>query len=60
MSESEVKKCPKCSGEMEVGYLDGAYNWQRGRSYLQLRPGPRIFAYACKNCGYVEFYIEKR
>lgn len=59
MSEKGVKKCPKCCGEMEVGYLDGAYHWMRGRSFLRLLHGPRIFAYACKNCGYVEFFIEK-
>ena len=30
---SEVKKCPKCNGEMEVGYLNNAPYWRRGRAF---------------------------
>jgi uncharacterized Zn finger protein len=56
---SEVKKCPKCSGEMEVGYLHNAPYWRHGRSILGLGWDGRVFAYKCKNCGYVEFYFEK-
>jgi len=55
---SEVKMCPKCNGEMEVGYLRDAPYWKRGRSIIGLWDG-RVFAYKCKNCGYVEFYFEK-
>lgn len=40
---SEVMKCPKCAGEMEIGYLDGAYTWQEGRSYLKSRAGAKSF-----------------
>ena len=43
MNENEVKKCPKCGGQMEIGYLDGAYNWNKGRNYYQLRHSPRIW-----------------
>jgi hypothetical protein len=32
MSGNEVKKCPKCGGEMEVGYLHNAPYWRRGRN----------------------------
>jgi predicted nucleic-acid-binding Zn-ribbon protein len=57
---NEVKKCPKCGGEMEIGYLNNAHNWIRGKSLLKLLAGPRIYAFACKNCSYVEFYLEKK
>jgi predicted nucleic-acid-binding Zn-ribbon protein len=56
---SEVKKCLKCGGDMEKGYLRDAPWWRQGESLLQLGFGERIFAYRCKNCSYVEFYIEK-
>jgi predicted nucleic-acid-binding Zn-ribbon protein len=55
---NEVKKCPKCGGQMEIGHLDGTYNWNKGKTYIRLRHGPRIWGYACENCGYVEFYVE--
>lgn len=61
MSEGEVKKkCPKCSGEMEIGYLHNAPYWRRGKSLLQLGFGPRVFAYRCEHCGYIELYTEKK
>jgi uncharacterized Zn finger protein len=56
---SEVKKCPKCGGEMEVGYLFNAPYWTRGRSRWSIGWDGRVFLYKCKNCGYVEFYFEK-
>jgi predicted nucleic-acid-binding Zn-ribbon protein len=62
MNESEVKKCPKCSGMMEVGFLQNAPYWTSGRSRWRVfvsGAGARVFAYKCKNCGYIEFYAEK-
>jgi len=56
---SEVKKCPKCEGEMEVGHLDRTYYWNRGTNYYRIRHGPRIWGYACKDCGSADFYVEK-
>jgi hypothetical protein len=56
---SEVKKCPKCGGEMEIGYLRDAPWWRRGKSLVAAGFGPRIFAYRCKKCHYVEFYTEE-
>jgi hypothetical protein len=56
---SEVKKCPKCNGKMEIGYLPSALRWREGTSPWQIGACPRIFGYACKNCGYVEFYLGK-
>jgi predicted nucleic-acid-binding Zn-ribbon protein len=55
---SEVKKCPKCGGEMEEGFLPGAPHWKPGRGIFGLR-GYRIFGYRCKNCGFVEFYAKE-
>jgi len=56
---TETKTCPKCGGEMEKGYLRDAAFWRRGTSLLRIGLGQRIFGYGCKNCGYVEFYLEK-
>ncbi|MCJ7560619.1 PF20097 family protein [Candidatus Bathyarchaeota archaeon] len=54
---SEVKKCPKCGGEMEIGHLSNGYYWRRGTSRWTMQFGERIFAHKCKHCGYVEFYV---
>jgi len=59
MSKGEVKKCPKCGREMEIGYLPGAWSWSAGKSLWRIRKPKRIFGYGCKNCGYVEFYLEQ-
>jgi uncharacterized OB-fold protein len=52
-----VKVCPKCGGEMEVGFMPGAPYWKPGKGPLGLA-AYRIFGYRCKKCGYVEFYAE--
>jgi len=57
---SEVKKCPKCSAEMEVGYLRDAPYWINGTSLWHIGFGPRVYAYRCRNCGYVELYVEEK
>ncbi len=59
MTDSEVKQCPKCGGEMDIGYLWDAPYWRCGKSLLRLGFGTRVFAYRCKNCGYIELYAEK-
>jgi predicted nucleic-acid-binding Zn-ribbon protein len=56
---SEVKKCPKCSGEMEIGHLHNALYWRNGRSTLRFGLDGKVFGYKCRNCGYIEFYFEK-
>jgi len=56
---TENKTCPKCGGEMEEGYLPGAFSWSAGKSLWRIRKPRRIFGYGCRNCGYVEFYLEK-
>jgi predicted nucleic-acid-binding Zn-ribbon protein len=63
---NEVKKCPKCAGKMARGSeqtLDVAFRCTRGGT-----EGPerlekynfKIQPYYCENCGYIEFYKEKR
>ena len=56
---SEVKKCPKCGGEMEVGFLNNAPYWRNGRSHWGFGRDGKVFGYKCRNCGYIEFYFEK-
>ncbi len=59
-------KCPKCSGEMEEGFVKGfgdsnvrnkwgkdGLNW-RGR----VKNGKDIIVYRCKSCGYLEDYAK--
>jgi hypothetical protein len=62
----DVRKCPKCGGEMKNGYVRG--------SHAQMYPvhftdkvsswgGGKIedtCALASKNCGYIELHIEKK
>jgi len=59
-SNEKSKKCPKCGSRMEIGHLDGAYYLNKGADYNIFRHGPRIWGYACQNCGYVEFYVERQ
>ena len=55
---SEVKKCPKCAGEMEKGSkLVGEH------SLLSVRfakkgdaLGDQIIPFFCKSCGFIEIY----
>lgn len=63
---SEVKKCPKCGGEMKKGYVRGT----GGQMYpvhftdkVSLWGGGNredTCALACRNCGYIELYIERK
>jgi len=41
------RKCPKCGGDVEEGFLPGAPHWKAGRGIFGLR-GYRIFGYRCK------------
>jgi predicted nucleic-acid-binding Zn-ribbon protein len=56
---SEVKKCPKCGGEM-----------RRGKVRVGIPPGlgllragcffpDEIYPMYCENCGFLELYFEK-
>jgi len=59
---SEAKKCPKCGGEMEEGYLiriDSAKRivWRKpGLSGIKTHG---ISGYKCAKCGYLELFVEK-
>ena len=57
---SEVKKCPKCGGEMKKGKgLAGGYGIIRFVKIGDLR-GDMAFAFYCKNCGFIELYKEMK
>ncbi|NWF87035.1 hypothetical protein HXY32_04420 [Candidatus Bathyarchaeota archaeon] len=53
MSEGEVKKCPKCCGEMEEGerFLFPFF-------LIAEELGEKTILFSCKNCGYIELYKE--
>jgi len=55
MSEDEVKKCPKCGGEMEEGehFIFPFYLFAEST-------GDETVLYFCKNCGYIELYKSKK
>jgi predicted RNA-binding Zn-ribbon protein involved in translation (DUF1610 family) len=60
---SDVKKCPKCGGEMIRGS-----NENLGRNFACTRSEPKpeelrvgkVLSYCCRNCGYVGFYKEMK
>ena len=62
MSEKEVRKCPKCGGEMEVGkglvarYMlrDMLISFAKKGDWF----GDNIVSFYCKSCGYIELYKE--
>lgn len=55
MGESEVKRCPKCGGEMEEGerFL---FPFVIAAEEL----GDKTILFFCKNCGYIELYKEMK
>jgi predicted nucleic-acid-binding Zn-ribbon protein len=63
MNESEIKKCPKCRGEMIEGSQDNL-EWRFACTRREPNPeAPQIAqiqSYYCKNCGYIEFYRKTR
>jgi len=65
MSENEVKKCPKCDEIMEDGRsLSTSYMLVEMEVSLKKRKailfGDKITPLYCKNCGYIELYLEKK
>jgi len=63
---NEAKKCPKCDGKMVRGSeqtMDDAFRCTRGGT-----EGPKkleqydfkIQPYYCEDCGYIEFYKERK
>jgi len=59
---SQIKKCSKCSGEMEKGdKLVG----ERGLLSIRFAKkgdalGDQIIPFYCKNCGFIEIYKEMK
>jgi predicted nucleic-acid-binding Zn-ribbon protein len=60
---SEVKKCPKCGGEMEKGDCLFGYVLSVKLQYFskekELLQDSVVPSY-CKNCGYIELYRAKK
>jgi predicted nucleic-acid-binding Zn-ribbon protein len=60
---SEVKRCPKCGGEMEKGRVRGYgtidARFDTSESFWYSR-GVKIRAFSCSKCGYIELYKEKK
>lgn len=68
----ETKKCPKCGGAMEEGFILDAgllgtpvsqqQKWVKGKgkglSIFGINEGISVKADRCKNCGYLENYAE--
>jgi predicted nucleic-acid-binding Zn-ribbon protein len=52
------RKCPKCGSQMEKGSSLGSL---AGTTILKKGDfvGDKIIPFYCKNCGYIELFIEK-
>jgi len=56
---SEVKKCPRCGGEMEKGDCLFGYGGSVKLQYFSKEKQPlqdSVIPFYCRNCGYLEFY----
>ena len=66
---TDVKNCPKCTGEMRKGRLYTPHkkevvekdffdyvNWKA----VDHKKFGGVFAYKCEDCGYIEFYTESQ
>jgi len=54
---TEVKKCPKCGGEM----AEGEHFLFPYVSYLlAVESGDTSILFSCKKCGYIELYKEMK
>lgn len=55
---SEIKKCPKCGGEMAEAKLWSYGGIRIGKKGTVGVMGDNIRTFYCKECGYLEFYRE--
>lgn len=53
---SEIKKCPKCGGEMEKGKRMFVYGGVFRLTKKGDVVGDRVTPFYRKDCGYIEFY----
>jgi predicted nucleic-acid-binding Zn-ribbon protein len=55
---NEVKKCPKCGGEMAPGILsvESGLGWKINWRLKVRRLGENVVAHRCRQCGYTELY----
>ena len=59
---SEVKKCPKCGGEMDRGIVGRAriggdwFRWIPSESIWYMGSTEKAVAFRCRQCGFVEVY----
>jgi hypothetical protein len=66
-----MKKCPKCQGEMEEGFIGdnshggGALKQKWGKQITKtlginmgVEDGKEVETYRCKNCAYLESYTK--
>jgi len=65
MTEEEVKKCPKCGGEMEraESLYTSLFLIDSKAVVLETKEsrwGEKIIPFFCKNCGYMELYKEPK
>ena len=60
MNETEVRKCPKCGGEMEAGedLTPFSIHWVRDVKFRKKGDeiGDKIIPFYCTACGYIELY----
>ena len=55
-------KCQKCNGNMEINRIRTHLVWVDELAHVpdsEQPLGPTI-AYVCRDCGYIEFYREKK
>jgi len=58
---SEVKKCPKCGGEMDVGrglIAGRTHFWEVLFSKKGDWYGDKVIPFFCRSCGYIELHKE--
>ncbi len=62
-----MNQCPKCSkqdlwefGTMVSGSIGGVELSFKAEKKKMTKLPPRVFSYVCKNCGYIESYIDPK
>jgi predicted nucleic-acid-binding Zn-ribbon protein len=55
---NEVRKCPRCGGDMARGILsvETGLGWKINWRLRKRKLGENIVAFRCRQCGYTELY----